>query len=165
MTRIIFIAILLLTSCNSIYVKQNTLPPHSLIYVERGGEHIQHEIKHVLEQRGHTVTVGHKKSTAGSTYVTPLNTNSVISDNDLERVRYIVTINESGNVFRPIWCALNGFWWWRFNVSISDNVTGQEILAWRGRGCANSTISMLNKTLNKLETTNEQRNQIHHRYN
>ena len=36
-------------------------------------------------------------------------------------------------------------------MSIADNVTGQELLGWSGRGCANSSVRKLNKILDKME--------------
>ena len=51
--------------------------------------------------------------------------------------------------FRPIWCVFNGFWWWRFYVSIVEQQTGDEILTWTGRGCANSTIRKMENILDK----------------
>ena len=65
--------------------------------------------------------------------------------------KYIVRVAESSEKFRPIWCALNGFWWWRFNMSIVDNESDQEILTWSGRGCASSTARLFERILNELE--------------
>ena len=45
----------------------------------------------------------------------------------------------------------NGFWWWNFNLSITNKNTGTEILSWRGRGCANSSLRKLNDILDELE--------------
>ena len=50
-----------------------------------------------------------------------------------------------------MWCIFNGFWWWNFNVSIADQKTGEELLTWRGRGCANSSVRLLNKILDDME--------------
>ena len=36
-------------------------------------------------------------------------------------------------------------------MSIADNATGEELLHWTGRGCANSTVRKLNKILDELE--------------
>ncbi len=62
-----------------------------------------------------------------------------------------MTVKERKEILRPIWCAFNGFWWWNFNVSITERKTGKEILSWRGRGCQNSSIRKLNSVLNELE--------------
>ena len=65
--------------------------------------------------------------------------------------QYLLRVSESGETFRPIWCVFNGFWWWRFYVSIVDQHNGDEILTWTGRGCANSTLRKMDKILDKLE--------------
>ncbi|MFQ6739482.1 MAG: hypothetical protein ACLRFJ_02335 [Alphaproteobacteria bacterium] len=136
--------LLCLCACNSVYVKKNSLEPSELFYVDRGGNQLQHEIKNALEERGYNITIGRKKSTTRTTYI------SAGADNE-SNARYIITIDEKDPVFRPVWCALNGFWWWRFNLSIADNDTGQELLSWNGRMCANSTIRKLNRLLDDME--------------
>lgn len=70
-------------------------------------------------------------------------------------VRYAVRIDERKEVLRPIWCVFNGFWWWNFEISISDRKIGKEIMSWRGRGCQNSTLRKLNEILDELETKPE----------
>ena len=60
-------------------------------------------------------------------------------------------IDEKSTILRPIWCAFNGFWWWRFSLAISDSKSGTEILSWRGRGCQNSSLRKLNDILDELE--------------
>ena len=62
-----------------------------------------------------------------------------------------MTVSERAEKFRPVWCVLNGFWWWNFNLSVVNQQTGEEILAWTGRGCANSTLRKLDRILDKLE--------------
>lgn len=141
----------LLVACNSVYIKPNTMDVSEVFYFDQGGSQIRLGAKEQMEKRGYNVTVGHKKSSVGSTYITPEGEGSVISMSDVGRARYIVYVTESAPKFRPVWCALNGFWWWKFNVSIADNVTGQEIMNWAGRGCANSSLRMLNRILDKLE--------------
>lgn len=152
--RNIYLSILIiftLAACNSVYMKPNTMDENEVFYFDQGGNQIRLAAKEQMEKRGYNVTVGHKKSSAGTTYITPEGEGSVISMSDVGRARYIVYVTETSPKFRPIWCALNGFWWWRFNISIADNVTGQEILNWAGRGCANSSVRMLNRILDKLE--------------
>lgn len=68
-----------------------------------------------------------------------------------ESAQYVMRISENSERFRPIWCAFNGFWWWRFYVSIVEQQTGDEILTWTGRGCANSTLRKMNRILDELE--------------
>ncbi|MBR1380770.1 MAG: hypothetical protein IJ560_04280 [Alphaproteobacteria bacterium] len=148
---IIVIPMLAMAACNSVNIKTHSLDTTQTFYVDRGGYQMQHEIKNVLESRGYSVTVGHKRQTTNTTYIVSENPQSVISTSDIGKSRYIVQISEGTTRFMPVWCALNGFWWWRFNVSISDNVTGQELLGWAGRGCANSSLQKLNDILDKME--------------
>ncbi len=157
MYRICLLLVLLgLTGCNSVYIKPNTLDKADVIYVDRGGKQIQHAIKQRLEERGYNVTVGYKKTTVKSTYIASKDEASIISLSDVGRARYVVSIGEQTPKFNPFWCMFNGFWWWRFDVSIADNQTGREILGWTGRGCANSSLRKLDEILDKLEVKNEQ---------
>lgn len=107
--------------------------------------------KEHMEERGYKLTVGHKRASMKTTYITSESVDSIISNADIGKARYIVDISETTNKFRPFWCSLNGFWWTRFNMSIADNVTGQELLHWTGRGCVNSSVRKLDKILDKLE--------------
>lgn len=150
MLRLLF-AVLILAGCNSVYIKPGTLDKTDVIYVERGGYTIQHAIKQRLEKRGYNVTVGYKKATTKTTYIESADSQSIISASDIGKSRYIVEISERSPAFRPIWCVFNGFWWWNFNVSVADNLTGQEILGWSGRGCANSSLRKLDAILDNLE--------------
>ena len=148
----VFIAIMLFVSgCNSVSVKPDSLDTSQVFYVERGGHQMQHAIKTAMADRGYNITVGHKRSSTGATYITAENVESVISVSDIGKARYIVQITETTPKFRPIWCVFNGFWWWRFNVSNADNNTGQELLGWAGRGCANSSVRLLNTILDDME--------------
>lgn len=147
---------LILAGCNSVYVKPNTLDKNDVVYVDRGGYQLQHSIKRHLEERGYNITVGHKKSSIGTTYIASDDTESILSASDVGRARYIIQISERTPVFNIFWCPLNGFWWWRFNMSIADNKTGEEILGWSGRGCADSSLRKLDKILDTLEIKNEQ---------
>lgn len=117
----------------------------STIYADRGGYTMRRSVKESLEGRGYTVLVGTVES----------NEMSETIDRDKTKAptdaKYVVKVSERSEKFRPIWCALNGFWWWNFNMSIADQKTGTEIMTWRGRGCANSSIRMLNRILDKLE--------------
>ena len=136
---------LLLVACNSVYIKPNTMEPNTSIYADRGGFTMRRNIKEVLSGRGYNVLVGTVES----------NELSETIDRDKVNIpqdaRYIVKVSERSEKFRPVWCALNGFWWWNFNVSIANQKTGEEIMTWRGRGCANSSLRMLNRILDKLE--------------
>ena len=134
-----------LTACNSIYLKPNTLDTNKLIYTPRGGETMQRSLKEVFDKRGYRTHVGQLKSVQegmhhdSETYSQP------------KDIRYSVIIDEKSAILRPIWCVFNGFWWWRFSLAISDRSTGEEILSWRGRGCANSSLKKLNEILDELE--------------
>ena len=99
-------------------------------------------IKEKLEEHGFTVNVGNLKNESSidvDKFTVPKNT------------RYVVRVSEQTETFIPYWCIFNGFWWWRFNVSIADQKTGEEILSWRGRGCQNSSLRKLDRFLDELE--------------
>ena len=130
-----------LTACNSVYLKPDSLDKNSLIFARRGGYSMERSIKETMENRGYKTTVGILKSTSGTreTVMVPV------------KAKYVVRVEERREILRPIWCAFNGFWWWNFNVSISDRTNGTEILSWRGRGCANSSVDKLNSILDTLE--------------
>ena len=120
-----------------------------IIYAQRGGYTMRRSIKEALEQRGYNVVAGKLKS---STYLDGENFEGDIERNEIpHNVRYIVKVAERREKFNPFWCAFNGFWWWNFNVSIADQKTGDEIVSWRGRGCANSSLRKLNAILDELE--------------
>jgi len=141
--------------CNSISVKPGTMTPGETVYADRGGFTMARSIKTELERRGYRVVVGSAKTaTARRETETGMTPDSVKIPTS---VRYYVSVSERREFIRPIWCVFNGMWWWNFNVSISDQNTGEELMTWRGRGCADSSMRLLRKNLNKLETqTNEQ---------
>lgn len=138
-----------LGGCNSVYVKPNTLDVNQVFYADRGGYSMRRSIKESMESRGYKVVVG--KATSNE------NMNDGASSIDVDKnivpnnARYIVKVSERSETFRPVWCALNGFWWWNFNISIADQETGDELLTWRGRGCANSSVRLLNRILDDME--------------
>jgi len=141
--------ITLLAGCNSITVKPGTMMPGEKVYADRGGFTMRRSIKNELERRGYTVVVGKGLSSREWT--------EDGTEYDEERVsipknvKYYVKVKERHEYLRPIWCALNGFWWWNFNVSVADQETGRELMTWRGRGCADSSMRLLRKSLDKLE--------------
>lgn len=146
----IFISVflcLILCGCNSVYLKPHTLDKNAIIYTPRGGYSIRRSVKQVMEKRGYKTHTGNLVSEKtenlgdGETFRIPKST------------RYVVYVREREETFRPIWCIFNGFWWWNFNLSISDRTNGNEILSWRGRGCANSSLRKLNRILDELETS------------
>lgn len=145
---LIFVA-LALTACNSIYIKPGvTLDKSQTFYAGRGGYTMQRSIKERMEERGYKVVVG--KATNNRVINTDSeDTNMDISD--IMRARYVVKVSERREFFGWFWCPFNGFWWWNFNVSIADQKTGEELMTWRGRGCANSSLRKLDNVLDKLE--------------
>ncbi|MBP5707879.1 MAG: hypothetical protein J6W79_02690 [Alphaproteobacteria bacterium] len=153
MKKILLLPILLLAACNSVYVKPNTMDKSQVIYASRGGYAMRRSIKEALEQRGYNVVVGKMKS---NTYIGGENEDSDVERNEVPtNVRYVVKVAERREKFNPFWCPLNGFWWWNFNVSIADQKTGDEIMTWRGRGCANSSLRKLNTILDELEKSKD----------
>ena len=146
MRRVLFAVLcFLLCGCNSVYLKPNTLDTNQLVYTTRGGYSMQRSIKQIMEERGYKIHVG------------ALRSEKTFEDGDLQtfdvpaKARYIVYVKERQELLRPIWCVFNGFWWWNFSASITDKASGTEILSWRGRGCANSSIRKLNDILDELE--------------
>jgi len=136
-----------LTGCNSIYMKPHTLDTKQTVFAFPGGYSMKRSIKEAMDERGYNLDVGTLKR--GS--------QSEVFDENVQtfdiphKVRYIVNVSERKEILRPIWCAFNGFWWWNFNVSITDKSTHKEIMTWRGRGCQNSSIRKLNEVLDELE--------------
>lgn len=144
----VFVLILIclcMAGCNSIYMKPGTLDTNAMIYTPRGGETIKRSIKQIFDERGYKTHVGRLTSV----------TEGDSSDHEIysksKNVKYSVIINEKSSILRPVWCLFNGFWWWRFDLAISDRETGTEILSWRGRGCQNSSLRKLNEVLDELE--------------
>jgi len=147
MFRLVIVAVLL-AGCNSVYVKPNTLNPDKVMYADRGGYTMRRSIKQKMEKRGYNVVVGKAKHVRDGDGDADIDMNKSHIPDD---AKYIIKVDERKEWFRPIWCAFNGFWWWNFNVSISDQTTGKEILTWRGRGCQNSSLRKLDKILDKME--------------
>lgn len=145
----LFLPIIALSACNSVHMHPNTLDTTQVMYADRGGYSMKRTIKEIMEKRGYNVVVGIAKSSENVTD----NTSSIDIDKSAipKNVRYIIKTKERMEYFRPIWCSLNGFWWWNFNVSIADQKTGTEILTWRGRGCVDSSVRKLDRILDALE--------------
>lgn len=141
----------ILCACNSAYVKDNTMVPGSTIFADRGGYGMKRSIKEQLENHGYRVIVGTAKS------VRDLESNEALESINLESIkipqnaRYVVKVSERQETLQSFFCPLSGFWWWNFNVSIADQATGEELLSWRGRGCANSELRRLNEVLDRLK--------------
>ena len=123
-----------------------------MIYTPRGGETIQRSIKQIFDERGYKTHVGRL-----STVVERDSKDSEIYSKS-KNIKYSVIVSEKTSILRPIWCMFNGFWWWRFELAISDRETGTEILSWRGRGCQNSSLRKLNAVLDELEMKKDKPN-------
>lgn len=146
----VFVSVLLclmLTACNSVYMKPHTLDTKQTIFAFPGGYSMKRSIKENMDERDYNLDVGILKRSKQTEDFDEDDQTFEIPHN----VRYIVNVKERKEFLRPIWCAFNGFWWWNFSVSITDKATHQEILSWRGRGCQNSSIRKLNSILDELE--------------
>ena len=144
----IIMATLILTGCNSVYLKPGTLDKGATLYSTRGGYTMRPAVKQAMTERGYVIKIGKIKDTSDI-----LETNGL--DGEIAEIpsdaRYLLKVSENSEKFRPIFCAFNGFWWWRFYVSIVDQESKEEILTWTGRGCANSSVRLMNKILDDLE--------------
>lgn len=138
------ISVLLISACNSVYMKPHSMEPNTVVHAKSLGYGIKRAIKEQLENRGYDVRVG-KLRKAYADDVSERETLELPGN-----VKYVVRVSENSEYFMP-WCIFNGFWWWRFSVSITDQRDGKEILSWRGRGCQNSSINKLNDILDELE--------------
>lgn len=141
---LILLSVSSLCACNSVYMKPQTMEPNTIVHAKPLGFGIKRSIKEQLEKRGYDVRIGKLKKAYAD---------DVSERETLElpgNVKYVVRVSESTEYFAP-WCIFNGFWWWRFSVSIADQQEGKEILSWRGRGCQNSSINKLNDILDELE--------------
>lgn len=146
----LFVAMCALTACNSVYVQPNSLDKDALFFAQRGGYTMRRSVKEAMQERGYNVVVGTADT---SKHFDDGDESNIDIDTDVvpKNAKYIVRTYERKDFIRPVWCMFNGFWWWNFNVSIADQETGHEIMTWRGRGCANSSIRKLNKILDKME--------------
>jgi hypothetical protein len=145
MKKIAILSAVLLSACNSINIKPHTLDKSQLVYADRGGYSMKFAVKKELEDRGYKIIVGKAKNTIASDDFA----NIVAADT--MNAKYIVKVSEKDPSFSPVVCLLGGFYWWRFNVSISDQKTGEELLAWTGRGCANGALRRLRRLMSELE--------------
>ena len=51
--------LVVLTACNSVYMKPSTLDTDEVFYVDAGGSLMQQGVKEIMEKRGYNLTVGH----------------------------------------------------------------------------------------------------------
>jgi hypothetical protein len=134
----------LLAACNVVNIKPHSLDKSQLIYADRGGYSMKFAVKQELEDRGYKITVGKNKG-VGS------NEDSSWSNDDPLGAKYVIKVQEKIPDFSPLVCLFGGFYWWHFNVSIADQKTGEELLAWTGRGCQGNAIRRLRRLMDKLE--------------
>ena len=138
-----------LVACNSITYIPESMDTKQTVFAVRGGYGMQRSIKEVLRAHGYDVVVGKALELGGD------------ESFDYEKfelprdVKYAVRVSERREWFNPFWCPLNGFWWWNFNVSIAEQDTGRELMTWRGRGCANSSVRKMDKILSEMERRND----------
>ncbi len=137
----------MLTACNSVYIKPNTMDTTQLFYADRGGYTMKHHIKSVMEDRGYKVVVG--KKVYSETISNDDNIN--IEKSNTMGARYIVNVREKTEKFHPVFCLFSGFYMWDYSVSIADQKTGAELLNWTGFNCAHSSIRKLEDYLEELE--------------
>lgn len=142
------ISVFLISACNSVYMKPGTLDTSKQIFAVRGGFGMKRIIKEEMEKRNYDVIVGRSVRMTDVVDVDEFYNNDP-KDKSI-KAKYVVRVQEKQELFMP-WCIFNGFWWWRFSVSIADQQEGKEILSWRGRGCQNSSINKLNDILDELE--------------
>ena len=141
------------TACNRLYIKPQTLEQNATIYTTRGGYSMRAATKAILEERGYDIKIGKIKESDDITETELYESETFYIPNN---AKYVLKISESKDLFRPIWCAFNGFWWWRYNISLVDQQQGKELLIWTGRNCTNTAQRKLNKILDQLEITDEQ---------
>ncbi len=155
-TYFLIFAVFLLAGCNSVYLKPNSIDSTQTFYADRGGYGMRKSIKQKMDDRGYKVVVG--KANASKDFTD--NNTSIEMDSSIipQDVRYVVKVNERKEWFNPLWCPLNGFWWWNFNVSIADQKTGEELLTWRGRACQNTALRMIDDMFDKMEINSNERN-------
>ena len=150
MKKFLVIVLLSLTACNSVYIAPNAhIDKNKQFFALRGGYGMRRSAKEAMEKRGYKVIVG--RTTSNNEFIeSDIYYTSDRRDKAI-KADYIVKVYERDETFNPIWCVFNGFWWWNFNVSIADQKTGAELMSWRGRGCANSSLRKLNSILDELE--------------
>lgn len=138
-----------MTACNTVYMVPESLDTTQRILVAHGGLNMRNAAKQEMRDRGYDVVVAKAKTLgmdyAGGDFV-EFDTYEVPSD-----VKYAVHVRERYDTFSPVWCVFNGFWWWRFNLFVTDLETGEEIANWAGHGCANSSVRKLRQILDAME--------------
>ncbi|MDR1071408.1 MAG: hypothetical protein LBL21_02075 [Rickettsiales bacterium] len=150
MKKVLIFAAVFLSACNAVNIKPDSMDKSQLVYAYPGGYTMRFAIKQELEERGYKITVGNDKSIRGTTDAAGGNF-ELIGNSAPPNAKYLVKTMEEKPTFSPVWCLFNGFWWWKFNVSIADQKTGEELLAWTGRVCVNSSLRRLNRLMDELE--------------
>jgi hypothetical protein len=145
MKKYIALFAVLLSACNAVNIKPRSLDKNQILYADRGGYSMKFAVKKELEDRGYKIKVGKYKGGL-ETEEFDLDISNLPKD-----ARYVVSVKEKTPSFSPVICLFGGFNWWRFTVSIADQKTGEELLAWTGMGCANGALRRLNRLMDKLE--------------
>lgn len=138
---LIMVFLLMLSGCNSVSYEPESMTPGAKVFAARGGYSMARSVKEALEERGYDVIVGR-------------NTKSSIDYRDNQaphEAKYAISVTERREKLWAWWCPFNGFWWWNFNISIADQATQKEIMTWRGRGCAHSSMRKLEHILDEME--------------
>ena len=137
--------IFLLAACNAVSIKPHSMDKSRIIFADRGGYTMKYAAKDELEKRGYKINVGEYKGGAEGDDV------EIDFSSIPKNARYALKVKEKDASFSPLICMFGGFYWWRFNVSIADNETGEELLAWTGRGCRNWALRRLRRLVAELE--------------
>jgi hypothetical protein len=144
-------ALLILCGCHAITLHPGTMEPGAVVYAKYGGYGMRRAVKPELEKRGFDVRVGRirnfRDADADGDDDADITEVSVPRD-----ARYVINVRERRERFNPVWCFFNGYWWWNFNLSVSDQKTGREVLSWAGRGCKDSTLRKFARLVKKLES-------------
>ena len=91
----LFLPIIVLSGCNSVHMHPNTLDTTEVLYVDAGGKIMTQKIKERMEQRGYKLTVGHKRASIKTTYITSTGEESIISEADIGKARYLIFMQET----------------------------------------------------------------------
>ena len=135
----------LLAACNAVNIKQHSLDKTQVFYADRGGYSMKFAVKKELEKRGYKIIVGKAIGSASN------EDDFSFENSNTMGAKYVIKVQERKPSFSPLFCMFNGWYWWNFNVSIADQNTGEELLAWTGKGCQNPAIRRLRRLVNELE--------------
>jgi len=149
--KFLILSAVTLAACNSVNLKPDSMDKSELVFAQPGGYQMRHAIKTALEERGYKVVVGRQSNFIADEEFTNFVKTDTMGARYVVRVQEIISIPSWAINLDPFICLFNGYQWWTFNVSISDQKTGEELLAWTGRGCADGNIHRLNRLMDRLE--------------